>query len=77
MAFVPQEVQIMTSRWQKADKLFMTALAQNTVASTDTRSTYDRRNVEETLSIIYRHSSVEALPPCRLYIDIQPKRAKI
>jgi hypothetical protein len=34
MAFVPKEVKIMTSRWQKkADKTFMNALAQNAVAS--------------------------------------------
>jgi hypothetical protein len=32
MEFVPQEVQIMTSRWQKkADKTFMNAMPQNTV----------------------------------------------
>jgi hypothetical protein len=36
MAFIPQEVKIMTSIWQKkADKIFMNALAQNTVASSD------------------------------------------
>jgi hypothetical protein len=36
MAFILQEVQIMTSRWQKeADKTFMTAFAQNRVASSD------------------------------------------
>jgi hypothetical protein len=36
MIFIPQEVQIMTSRWQKkVDKTFMNALAQNTVASGD------------------------------------------
>jgi hypothetical protein len=36
MAFAPQEVQVMTSRWQKkADKTFMNALAWNTVASSN------------------------------------------
>jgi hypothetical protein len=36
MAFVPEEVQIMTSQWQKeADKTLMNALAQNTVAIYD------------------------------------------
>jgi hypothetical protein len=77
MAFVPQEVQIMTSRWQKkADKTFMNVLAQSTVANGDIWPTYDRRSAKETLLIIYRHSSVEALLPCQLYISIQLERVK-
>jgi hypothetical protein len=37
VAFVPQEVHIMASRWQnKADRTLMNALAQNTDPSSDT-----------------------------------------
>jgi hypothetical protein len=64
----------MASVWQKeADKTFMNVMAQNTVASSDIW--WD--NAKETLSVIYRHSSVEAPSPCWLYIDIQPERVKI
>jgi hypothetical protein len=64
MTFVPQEVKIMTSRWQKkADKTLMNALAQNTVATSDICLKCDQRNVTETLSIMYRHSPVDALSP--------------
>jgi hypothetical protein len=67
----------MTSMWQKkADKTFMNALAQNTVASSDICSIHDWRNAKETLSTIYRHLFVEALSLCRLYIDIQAERVK-
>jgi hypothetical protein len=70
MVFISQEVQIMTSRWQKkADKTFMNA--QYTVASSsDMGSICDQRNAKENLLIIRQHLSVEALSPCLLYIDM-------
>jgi hypothetical protein len=69
MAFVLQEVQIVTSSWQKkADKTFMNALAQYTVSS-------DRRNAKENLLIICQHLCVGALSPCQLYINIRLERA--
>jgi hypothetical protein len=78
MAFVPQEVQITTSRWEEeADKTFMNTMVQNTVPTSDVWLKYDQRNAKETLSIIYQQSSAEALSPCQLYIGIQPERVNI
>jgi hypothetical protein len=52
MSLIPQEVQMMTSRWQKkAGKIFVSTLAECTVASKDIWSIYDQRNMKENLSI--------------------------
>jgi hypothetical protein len=44
-------------------------------------ATYDQHMTgempKETLSIIYRHSSVETLSLCRLYIDIRLERVEV
>jgi hypothetical protein len=59
MALIPQEVQIITSRWQKkADKTFL--IAQHTQWSV---LTHDQKNTKENLLIMFQYSSVNALSP--------------